>query len=294
MKPMLAATLENVKDVKFPVLGSPKLDGIRALVIDGVLYSRNLKPIPNRYVQKSLPLKHMDGWDGELIVGSATADDCFRKTSSGVMSADGEPDFIFFVFDFIPKGDIKFADRYTGLKKNIRDLNHPRIKVVPHEKLTDAFNMSDYEEKMLAKGFEGVMLRSFDGAYKFGRATVREGSLMKVKQFSDSEAVILGFDEQMENTNEQTKDELGRSKRSSHKRGKVGKATLGSLSVRDIHTGVEFDVGTGFDDNLRNTIWNNRAHYKGKFIKYKFFPTGSKDKPRFPVFIGFRDKNDIS
>lgn len=294
MKPMLAATLENVKDVKFPVLGSPKLDGIRALVIDGVLYSRNLKPIPNRYVQKSLPLKHMDGWDGELIVGSATADDCFRKTSSGVMSADGEPDFIFFVFDFIPKGDIKFADRYTGLKKNIRDLNHPRIKVVPHEKLTDAFNMSDYEEKMLAKGFEGVMLRSFDGAYKFGRATVKEGSLMKVKQFSDSEAVITGFQERMHNGNVKTTDELGRAKRSSHKANMQLTGTLGALHVRDISTGVCFDIGTGFDDTLRAKIWANRKLHLGDVVKYKFFPTGSKDKPRFPVFIGFRDKNDMS
>jgi hypothetical protein len=31
----------------------------------------------------------------------------------------------------------------------------------------------------------------------------------------------------------------------------------------------------------------------GKVVKYKSQPTGVKDKPRFPVFLGFRDVVDM-
>jgi DNA ligase-1 len=97
MKPMLAGKAEDVSKVKFPTLVSPKLDGIRALVIDGVVVSRNLKPIPNRYVQKLFSM--YEGYDGELIVGSVNGPNVFRETTSGVMSEDGTPDVKFMVFD---------------------------------------------------------------------------------------------------------------------------------------------------------------------------------------------------
>ena len=44
MKVMLAATVDSVEQLRYPLLGSPKLDGVRAIVIDGVVYSRNMKP----------------------------------------------------------------------------------------------------------------------------------------------------------------------------------------------------------------------------------------------------------
>lgn len=304
MKPMLAATIDHIDQLtgKYPLLGSPKLDGIRALIVDGKLYSRNMKLIPNRFVHKALPLRAMNGWDGELIVGKPEAADCFRATTSGVMSVEGEPNFCFYAFDMVPMygGNIQFLDRFMGLKRNVTALNNKYVKLVPQVDLTGPFAVHDYEEKMLARGFEGVMLRSREGTYKHGRSTMKEGALMKLKQFADSEAVVLGVVEQMENTNEQTRDALGRSKRSSHKAGKVGKDTLGALRVKDVVTGVEFDIGTGFDDIMRKQLWDaHQADFNanlrksqwsiiGCSIKYKYFPTGSKDKPRFPVFIGFR------
>lgn len=288
MKPMLSATIESVSKLKFPLLASPKLDGIRALVVNGVLVSRNLKPIPNHFVQRSLPLARMEGWDGELIVGKPDDKDCFRKTTSGVMSEEGEPKFKFWVFDnMIP--ELKFSDRFKGLQVNIKNLYCGHVRLVPQFKVVDAFALHQYEELMLERGYEGIMLRRIDGGYKYGRSTLKEGHLMKLKQFKDAEAVIVGMEEQMENTNEKKLNELGKLQRSSHKAGKVGKNTLGALKVQDIITGVSFDVGTGFDDETRLDLWMNKSKYIGKLIKYKYFPTGSKDKPRFPVFMGFRE-----
>jgi DNA ligase-1 len=93
----------------------------------------------------------------------------------------------------------------------------------------------------------------------------------------------------MHNDNEKTVDALGRAKRSSHKANKHADGTLGALHVVDVRSGVHFDLRTGFDDSLRAEIWANRKRYLGKLVKYKYFPSGSKEKPRFPVFLGFRE-----
>lgn len=293
MKPMLAATVENYDELegKFPLMASPKLDGVRAIVIDGQLKSRNMKAIPNRHVQRLfawLP----EGFDGELIVGKPTDKDCFRKTTSGVMSADGEPDVKFYVFDQVRVTPESFSERFAEMKARVQTFPGTSVKFVPHKLVKNSFQLKQYEEEMLTKGYEGVMLRSIEGFYKFGRSTLKEGYLMKVKQFKDSEAKIIAVEELMHNENELTKDELGRAKRSSHKAGKVKAGVLGSITVQDIHSGVTFNIGAGFMDDERERFWASTI--VGKIVKYKYFPSGSKDKPRFPVFLGFRDERDIS
>src|SRR4051812_33650187 len=95
-KPLLASAVENLDDIKFPVIASPKLDGIRCLKIDGKVVSRNFKPIPNRYIREALEYILPNGADGEIIVGKT-----FQDVSSGVMSHDGEPEFIYHMFDYV-------------------------------------------------------------------------------------------------------------------------------------------------------------------------------------------------
>jgi DNA ligase-1 len=98
-KPMLALSkLPDFKSLRFPILVSPKLDGVRASMQGGVLLSRSLKPIPNKFVQElfaNLP----EGTDGELIQGNP-ADDPYRRTISVVMSDEKPCDGIkLYVFD---------------------------------------------------------------------------------------------------------------------------------------------------------------------------------------------------
>ena len=64
--------------------------------------------------------------------------------------------------------------------------------------------------------------------------------------------------------------------------------------MRDLTTGVEFEIGTGYTAKQRAEFWTSQP--VGKIVKYKFQPAGAKDegKPRFPVFLGFRDKADMS
>jgi len=53
-KPLLAHTIEGTSTIKYPCIVSPKLDGIRCIIINGVAMSRSLKPIRNEYVQKCI------------------------------------------------------------------------------------------------------------------------------------------------------------------------------------------------------------------------------------------------
>lgn len=292
-RPMLAATLEpeQVSQIQYPVLASPKLDGIRCLIRDGVAVSRSLKPIPNAHVQRLLARSEFEGLDGELIVGSPTAEDCYRKTNSGVMSQDGEPDFRFHVFDtWNSEAHISFETRHSslGLWHGASDL----IQVVPHEVIAGPEALLEYEATVTSLGFEGVMLRSLNGPYKQGRSTLREGWLLKLKRFLDAEAVIIGFEELLSNQNEATKNALGHTERSSHKANLVPMGVLGAVQCRTPE-GIEFSIGSGFTAKEREELWSVRDSLPGQLAKYKFFPVGVKEAPRFPTFLGIRSREDL-
>lgn len=301
MKPMLSATVENVHSLRYPLLASPKLDGIRCVMINGEAHSRNMKPIPNTFIRDTLAAMALPGLDGELIVGDPKAADCFNRSTSGVMSRDGTPQFCFWVFDrHDMDASVTFTKRLGLTKlaaKNGDYSSKPRKKAmiqhVAHKLVGSAEELLAYEAQMLLAGCEGVMVRDPLGSYKFGRSTLREGGLAKLKRFTDAEAEVIGAIERQHNGNEQTRDELGRAKRSSAKAGKVGTDTLGALQVRDCVTGVEFEIGTGFTDLDRDVIWAIRTEIVGDIVKYKSQPVGAMDKPRFPVFLGFRDPIDI-
>ena len=291
-KPMLAADADKCgPDLHLPKLVSPKLDGIRAFSWGGVLYSRNLKPIRNDHVQRmfrGLP----DGLDGELMVGAANDPNAMTKAQSVIMSFEKPADDVIFnVFDCFITPSAPFHDRLRDAERAA--LRFSAVDLVPHTMVKDHSALQVLEEAFLAQGYEGAMLRAPVGEYKFGRSTPKEQGLLKLKRFNDSEAVIISCEAQMHNANEQTRDELGRSKRSTAKAGLQARDTLGKLLVKDVHSGQTFGIGTGFDDALRSQLWSIRDSLPGKIVKYKFFPTGTVSAPRFPVFIGFRNPADM-
>lgn len=134
------------------------------------------------------------------------------------------------------------------------------------------------------------MIRSGNGPYKCGRSTVREGSLLKFKRFVDAEAIVTGFQEQMENTNDAEKDAFGRTKRSSAKDGMVPKGTLGAVVVD--FNGDTLTIGSGFNDEQRAEVWRNKKKYLGKTVNFTYQDAGKKNLPRFPIFRGFRPEYD--
>lgn len=292
--PMLAVNYEKVKSLRYPKMGSPKLDGIRAVVQNGTIVSRNLKPIKNDFIRDLLSNPVLEGLDGELIVGDPTAEDVFRTSTSGVMTKEGEPDFKFCVFDkYHPTA--RFEDRLDMAGEALDKFGLQYLSLVPHYHIRDEGDIDEYESSFLEAGYEGMMLRCPDGLYKQGRATPTEQTLLKVKRFSDAEAIVVGYVEEQTNKHlEKVQDINGEWARPTGKGTTIGKGSLGKLLVRDPKTGVEFGVGSGFTKEERELLWKNPESLIGKIAKYKFFQVGVKDAPRFPVFIGFRDAADMS
>jgi DNA ligase-1 len=312
---MLAAKCLDVHRLRFPVLGTPKLDGIRALTTPPLvsltrdqgcdIVSRNIKTIPNEFIQVRCRSDLRPGLDGELLAhrhseawtrpDGTTALPTFQDCSSLIMSHDGWPAFRYYVFDLCPHylggmRDPGYQARIEVLAK--MHLPDYCVKVLPVT-IPDVDHLAAYEAACITEGYEGIMIRTPDSPYKHGRSTFKEQWLLKIKRFEDGEFEVLEVIERMTNNNPQTKDNNGLSVRSTHQQNLSPAGDMGSLRVRDIKTDVEFQVGTGFDALQRVNIWTFRSTYVGAIGKYKFQPHGVKEAPRFPVFIGWRHREDL-
>lgn len=290
IKPLLSCGVPLDK-VKFPIYVSTKFDGIRALVIDGVVYSRSLKPIRNKHVQKIFGKPEYNGFDGELIVGDIYAKDVFQKTTSGVMSEDGEPDVTYYVFDVFTNNTETYKERLYTLNDKLVLVQFTNVVSTQQWYIETEEELTKLLSKEKVKGGEGLIGRNPNGVYKYGRSTPREQLSIKFKFFQQEEFEVVGFNERMHNTNEQKRDELGYAERSSSKEGMLPMNTLGSLVLK--YGDNTFNCGTGFTDALRDEIWFNQEKYLGKLASIRYMSVGSKDLPRIPSFIGFRHAEDI-
>lgn len=279
----------DLNAVTFPLLASVKLDGIRASVINGAPLTRSLKAIPNKFIQAALSGRpELEGFDGELIVGEPNVPDVYRNTVSSVMKHAGQPEFTYYVFD-LHDTDSGYSSRREELAATVASLNDPRIRLLGQSRVDSMDQLLRLENDTIELGYEGLILRGLHSPYKFGRSTAKEGYLLKLKRFADSEAEVLGVVEEMFNGNEAKTNELGRTKRSTAAAGLSGKDSMGALQVRDLKTGVEFSIGSGFTAEERAAFYRKPP----KIVKYKSFLIGVKDKPRHPVFLGVRDTRDM-
>ena len=213
----------------------------------------------------------------------------FHQVTSAVMSTEGEPDFVYIVFDRI--GPDSYQERMDALE--MRSWAYDFIKILMPSWCRDKTQFMQMTRDFLKEGYEGIIMRDPQGRYKHGRSTVREQGLLKWKPVMDAEATVIGFYEEMHNTNKGVRNALGRTERSTAKEGLTGKGRLGGLIVQDIKTGTEFRIGSGYDAAQRLVYWRHGEGLIGLIVKYKCQEEGSKDKPRFPVFLGFRDKEDM-
>lgn len=289
LRPMLAPNDDysiQRQYYRFPCYASPKVDGIRCYTANGKALTRSGKPQPNPYVRSLIEGLGVSGLDGELVTGD------FRKSTSELRRTWGEPEFKYLLFDYW--ADEPFKVRLAGLESLISIL--PSWCIVLPQRLV--YSMEDlhlYEDAWLSEGYEGAMLKDPNGLYKFNRSTLREGLLLKVKRYTDSEATIIGFYEQEANLNDPFTNELGTTSRSSCQENKVGKDTLGGIIVRDLNDGREFRLGSGigWTNEWRQEVWRNQSNYLGRIITYKSLPHGGYDLPRNASMKGFRDEWDM-
>ena len=274
LKPMLAHKFDNNRvDWSLPVYIQPKLDGVRCLFTKDGAYSRPGKEFMNVFHLRTtlLPFfkQHPDVvLDGELYNHELKHD--FEKIISLVRKQKPTADdrleaqqlVQFHVYDYF---DGVIYDSYKTRMQMLvtSDIYDRHVKYVP-AKLVDSYNYArDLHATFLSEGYEGSIIR-LDGLYKHGRSY----DLMKFKDFSDTEATIIGY-------------ELGKGKRT---------GTLGKFIMLD-DEGVEFGCppGKGYNYKDLEEMLKNITDYIGKRATFTYFQRTQAGSYRHPLFKCIRN-----
>lgn len=313
MRPMLASDYAPDK-LRYPLWAQPKIDGVRGINFFGKLTGRSLKSHANKHTTQFYSRSCLAGLDGELAAHDEKHPDLCRLTTSALSTKEGQPYTLWWLFDYITPGttELPYNLRYEHLCRRVELIQHEDPEVWQHLRIVPTVLCNTEEELLacdemwLAQGFEGTIIRDPFGKYKNGRSTVREMGLLRIKRFVESEAIVMSIVEGETNTNEAQTNELGKTFRSSHKEGKVPNGMVGSLLCKQVGTvhddkgavliedGQDITVSPGaMTEDEKRMYFMNQGLVIGRMIKYKFFPKGIKDKPRFPNFQSFRMGSDV-
>jgi len=295
IKPMLAHKFDKSRvDWNEPVYMQPKLDGVRCLIyLDRktpfhaqhiVAKSRAGKEFMNLdHIKKDLMTLFDDQpsivLDGELYNHELRDD--FEQIISLVRKQKPTTDdrkrakklIQYHVYDYMWNDELNpehiqlfnkldYKERMDNLtcadfySKHIRYVETHRVY-----KLEEAFNL--HHDGFLAEGYEGSILR-LNKPYKFGRSY----GLMKFKDFSDTEATIVGYEE-------------GKGKR-------LG--TLGKFLMQD-DDGNQFGCppGKGFTYGDLKCMLKNIHQYMGQRATFTYFQRTNAGSYRHPLFKCIRN-----
>ena len=308
--------------VKFPCLLQPKIDGVASYNRHGNLLGRSLKPHENKKVTQEWSHPGMHGFCGEMISGfNPTSADLCRITSGDLRRHNEQNAKIhWFLFDYCTDEtkDLPYYDRMEKLvdvfrialtantdKELCNLLNH--CVVIPTYTVENMQELVELEAKFLNEGYEGVILRDPDAPFKYGRCGKTFMGSWRVKRFIDAEILVESIEEGRSNQNEATVNERGRTERSTHAENMLPNGQIGSMSgslladVVDPQTkqvlitkGTVVKVSPGeMPVDQRKHLFLHQDEILGKIAKFKLFPKGMKDLPRFPVWTSFRNENDL-
>ena len=270
-----------------------KLDGVRVITIvypDGRCdqFSRNGKELVNfphiveqlKFVASIGGITEPVVLDGEIMSGSFQ--DLMKQVhrKSNVQSTDA----VLHLFDMLPLDEFEAGlGTSTQMQRSdnleswyaVYENAMPNVSIVGTE-LVDLDTAagqqtySDINRRAIAGGYEGIMIKDPAGVYQCKRST----AWLKLKPFIE---VTLGVTDVEEGTGKN----LGR---------------LGALVCTGIDDGKEItvNVGSGFSDELRDSIWASRNSVVGQLVEVRADAvTQNQDGsyslrfPRFKTFRGF-------
>jgi DNA ligase 1 len=272
IQPMLAYKVDKKPvDWSEKVFIQPKLDGVRCIFTKDGAYSRTGKEFKNlahiKYDLTDFFRKHPNSvLDGELYNHALKND--FEKIISLVRkqkptdqdARDAQHLVQYHVYDTIAEG-VDYEDRFNWLTRYL-----PIASTMTLIKNTVVENQD--EAKMLhnvhlAQGYEGSMLR-LNKPYEQKRSY----NLQKFKDFSDTEATIVGY-------------EAGK-----------GKFTglIGKFFMQD-DDGNEFGcpIGKGYNFADRKAILDNVHDYIGQRATFTYFQRTQAGSYRHPLFKTLRN-----
>jgi DNA ligase-1 len=124
----------------------------------------------------------------------------------------------------------------------------------------------DWEEKAVADGYEGVMIRNRNAEYLYGH---RSYDLLKVKSAVDQEYQVVGF---------------------THGVGKFEKSVIWLCKTKDGNT---FEVVPKTTSERKEYYFAHGKEYIGELLKVRYQNLTKYGIPRFPRGLGFRDRRDM-
>ena len=149
----------------------------------------------------------------------------------------------------------------------IKELNLPHIKVSPYwicETLDDIKNVYD---KLITKGYEGIIIRHFFNPYECKRSTF----LMKFKPKRSDVYNIVGYNEEISKSG-------------------IPKGRIGSL-IMESQPGDTFAVSAGLNDESRASLWSRRDTLPGLRAEISYQHMTNKKVPKGCFDIRILDLN---
>ena len=264
--PMLAADyLKQGHRIKYPCFGSPKMDGVRCLAIrheDRVeLKSRGGKEyyVPHVQAQLLTIMRVGDIWDGELYIHGKFLEEIVSAVKKW---NDNTPDVEFIIFDMVK--DESYEHRLISMQAlrryTLSCIEAPSIDVLEFCELQDDAHMKQKHKEYVGRGYEGCMLRNFDGKYESGK---RSADLQKYKEFSDAEFQIVDV---------------------------VADKDGGAIFViQNLFALNQFNVVGGSHEQRKQWL-TEKESLLGKWITVKYQTLYKDTKiPQFPTLVSFRE-----
>jgi DNA ligase 1 len=261
--PQLAVTCKDLTKLQFPLIAEPKLDGVRCIceIRDGRVqfWSRLGKPFNNFEELERDLTGHPDvTWDGEIVAASGVFDDTISRARSH-RGVNTHIDYVFHVFD-CPSNNRPLQDR-----RNIKLPAVSRILHAPFEVVRSAQELTAQHMVHCELGFEGTMVKDPHAYYHGGRNNLWQ----KIKPFFSADLTIVGMSE-------------GKGKAA----GMVGRVEVkGELDDGRV---VQCEVGTGFSDELRASMWRDPPSFLGRCVEIQYQEVTKDNSLRFPSFKRFR------
>jgi len=257
----------------------PKYNGNRCITIINengniAMFSRNGKVVnnANHIIDDlhTLKLKNIV-FDGELysdVAGSKGNADWSKTTSiihTESVHADRES-LKYWVFDQLSLLDWESRRSFTPLadRKDILSMTKfstdSSLKIVPRKVIKQSIDVIKITDMYIANGFEGSVIKDPKSTYDFKRSK----SWVKVKKFKDMDCEILSINQG-----------AGRNK-----------DTCGSITI-DVE-GVSVNVGSGYTDEIRKFLWNNKKKLIGKTAEICYQAKTKDGSLLFATFIKIR------
>lgn len=191
-KPMLAQPIDKVKPESIDwenAYAQPKLDGHRCLV-NGIMYSRQGKEILLPHIREALGDYGLldKGLDGELYVHGMMLQDIGSLVKK---PREESKQLQYHVYDLMR--DAPYSERRAELGKLIMEAeaDGAPICLVDTYKATTRAELDTLHKRWIACGYEGSILRHGLAHYEDDK---RSNSLLKVKDFTDTEFEVIGVE----------------------------------------------------------------------------------------------------